>query len=527
MPSTLTAVQRAFIEGFTLGNKLDLRRREPTTIPVTSIQAIPAELTMRPGDRTIITFILSPTNPSVPRVDCTSSDASVAAVNRLDDLTWEVIAIESGTIQIRVVAVDGYGATTTVNVNVLGKTVFDTLTFNTALINLYWTQGEILAVFNYTPIDADGKNIKIELNSPLSGNDTPWIVEDTCFDNIKKIKAEYESLLFNDYVSSGNNLGYNVRATDGSGLVLLNRNFNIGNGIQQVLYGTTLADSLSATVALTLGCENWAFAQASRHYQSYSLNAVSYEITEGQNLIEIDSQYVVKAKGVGTAKVVFNIANKKTMTFTYNITDSEPTGSRTIDFIDERGQVQGNTYNAWYTLVGKRYRPVSTTSQGIIITKIETNDQEGLKVDGQWVTPLKNGTYSVKVTYKRFENDTEQSVNVTMYCHNITAISCGTCSSDYLKEGVAVWVGISGNVYYVNGLNINRVDIIAPANEVIQDGYIYPGGTLATVTFNRDGESGRAASRPIIYHFKKLVNRDVKIRIQHHDFPDLYDEVVI
>lgn len=528
---------KGLILGLGLGQKLPTMRKSPTEIPVTAIQATPSELTIRPGDKGFITFTLTPSNATVQKVDCRSSDIEVLAVNQFEDtgLVWEYTALNSGTVQIIVEAADGYGATTTVNVNVLGAIVFENCKMSKRQdteADLFKQEGYL--IFEYTPLEARGDNIRVNIHSPISGNDSPYTVEKTPFDNIKKIKTNFESSNVNDYLSTTSRQVLDWDTTDGTTFKGTNIQLNIGDNIRNTLFGYD--DSLNLdniTINMRTG---WSSAKLSL-YRSQSIHnkQPSIEFIEGEQYIEVDSQLVIKAKAEGISKFTVTRVDGKIWTVTVNITDDYiRTSIPALDIVDEYGQQQYNSIDGWYTLANRKYRIVPEDEQ--LIESIEPLDSSALEVESDWITPKKPGRLGVKVTRSYYTSSGEQRNTRTEYITVFSQIiACGTVSSDYLKEGIAVWCKTyygSGNVEQFNGINQNKVDIIVNANEasILETNMnIDDPGTTTTLTFNTDGLNGISAGRVSchIYHFKKLITGQVTIRFQHHDFPDIYDEVTI
>ena len=529
----LSDYEQGFCEGLALGQKLPTMKKQPTSIPVTTIIASPESLRLRPGDIVYIYFTVQPYNATIQAVDCTSSNIEVVAVNRIDDLTFQVRAIESGSAEIKVVATDGYGATQTVNVAVLSDVIMETLKLNSQHNNFGdLLTSESLLVFEYTPIEAPGKNLKITLDPTLSGNQTPLKIEDTPFDNIKKIYNNFESLDLNDYKTKSAGIGWKAEATDGSGLQILNQTMNTGL-LETSISGAQIATTLNQSIEVMQGYKIGLFS-GYRPIQNLALpnGQVSIEIEEGDNLISIDNQYIVEGLSVGTAKVKVIINSYMTYNITINVIDvSTKTTSPRVLLVDELGQQQYSRTNGWYNLVSNKYRAIIEGGTGGKILSITPEDASRQEINGEWIIPKATGiiTLLIEIEWNR-AGEVGTEIKRTILEVYSGKIECGTATSNYLKKGIGVWVGLSDSINNYNVRNQNVVDIIVNGNEVRQIGYIKTQTqSINTITLNRDGASGGSSVNKFItvYVFEKLVSEPVTIRFQHHDFPDIFDEVTI
>lgn len=528
-----TEWEEGFCMGLALGQKLPTMRRQPTSIPVERIQASPESLRMRPGDIVYIYFDVYPSNATIQAVDCTTSDIEVVAINRLDDLTFQVIAIEAGSASIQVRATDGYGATQTVNVAVLDDVMMENLSLQTFYNNFGdMLTAESLLVFNYTPIEAPGKNLRVTLEPSLSGNQTPLKVEDTPFDNIKKITNTFDSFNLDDYKSKASGMGWKAEATDGSGLQILNRVISTGD-LEKCIYGDARTKEISMNMELVVGYKKHLF-------DSYALvqnlavgnNMISIEVEEGDNLISIDQQLIVDGLSVGVSKVKVIIGNYRTYNITITLKAEPSTNlSPTMVLVDEQGQQADAAYSGYYTLTGTTYRVIPYKGTGGKILSITPEDASKIEVNGEWVTPKAAGSIALRVEYEyKTTSGTQTGNSRIVFSVYSSGVICGTATSDYLKSGVAVWVGTKGNPSKYNVRNHNVVDIIYNGNEARQTGFIKVNTSqIATITFNKDGASGASPTNmyATVYVFEKLTSGPVKIRFQQHDFPDIFDEVEI
>lgn len=531
----MTDWQRGFVQGLSMGQKLPVMARQPTDVYIQNITSTPTELNLRPGDTGFLVFSIYPRNATIPKVECRSNDIQVIGVNRYlnEGLIFQYRAINPGSTTISVDAVDGGGATYTVNVNVFSAVSFNSLTLQTQQqteADLFIQEGYV--VFNYTPLDADGNNIRIKMHEPYSGADSPYIVENTPFDNIKRIKANLQSMNREDYLSTTAQQRFDWEATDGSGFTGSNVNIGISAAINQTLFGRSTGDSLTQNVSIRTGCECGIISNT--RYQSLFGQRPSIEFIEGQDVISIDSQYVIKGLRAGTAKFTLTVGPKVT-TYTVTVSDSytgTTSGTNNFTVIDEYGQQQDNNVSGWYTLASNRYKIVPTAGY-IRIDNIEVTDTSKADVDSNWwITPKAAGAMQFRVTGVRNPGSSEVAftTTITVYVY-ASIVSCGTVTSNYLKEGVAVWAGCRTNTLYFNGINHNKIDAVFDPGQLslIDSPLILNSAALATLTFNRDGKNGSQVTnhRPQIYVFRKLIAGTVTIKFQHHDFPDIYDEVEI
>lgn len=526
----MTEWEEGFTEGLALGQKLPIMPKQPTNIPVETIQATPSTLTLRPGDTGFIVFNITPANATIPRVVCRPSDPTVIAVNQFQSqwLVWQYQALTSGTAQIIVEAADGYGATTTINVNILGAIVFETCSKKSqyhAMFNMFIN--ETLLVYEFTPLEADGKNIRIKMHDPLSGADSPYTVENTMFDNIKKIKARLESSNKQDYLSTSLNIQYDWDTTDGTDFKQTNQQLGQGDLID-TLYGDSRSDKLNLSVKLRPGQSSGILIRG----QSLFGKQPSIEWQEGENFISIDNLYIIKALSDGVSKFIMKWADTKEWVVTVTVDSTYiARGIPGLKIVDEFGQNVYNNISGWYTEADNRYKVVPSGVQ--TIESIELDDSSKAEITSDcWIIPKAAGSITINVKRKFFNySDTEEEdkeiIRLDVYS---SRIRCGTVSSDYLKEGIGVWCSASYNVQYFNGLNQNKVDIIFNSNELslLEDGIAIDGTSIDTVTFNKDGATKDGPTgRVRIYHFKKQVSGDVTIRFQNHYFPDIYDEVIV
>lgn len=530
-----------FLYGMIVASGLVKREDKTIDVPITSIQLAYEKTDLRPDENMIITATVFPADATFKDVEWSSSDIDVLAVNKISENTCIIKALQSGSVTVTCKAtypdINGVYATAAVNINVLGNIIFETLSISQLKTGMNdYHIGESALVLEYTPLEASGENISVEINETLGEEETPYSVENTMFDNIKVIKNSFNSLDYNNYISQSNNsyLYYSVRATDGSGLSLLNNSITfLRNGIKESLYGSSQSDVMSKSYNLQVGYSKRLLDNIDLFQCLATPDNVNIEVTSGNECISIDSQYIVTGVSAGTATVKATIANAKEYNITVNVSDSltDTTSNPGILFVDEYGQSLASNYIGCYTRVNVKFRPVAS-AKGIKIVSIQLSDSSKGTIENGWVIPTGAGTVEVKVTYKYLNGNTETQYTrtINLYAYS-SQISCGTVSSDYLKEGIAVWCTATNSTRYYNELNSQKVDIIFNANEAqLLSQVIFDGSNVNTLTFNRDGVSKRAVNGSgtvRVYQFKKLTTGDVTVRFQSNSHPEVYDEVII
>lgn len=536
-----------FLYGYLIGQKPLGRERAPVDIPVTIINIGYNSDTLTVGESMILLASVYPNDASYQELEWSSSDVSVMTVNKTTALSAEVRAISTGDVIITCKATDGYGATGTVIMHVQAGMIFETLSVNRILDDGIFNIriASALIELQYTPVAMDGSLLEIELAAPLTGNPTPYIVQNTMFDNIKMITNTFIGKIVEDYLnyqSSGGGsrrLRFSVRATDGSGLSLLNEDVgSIGSEFYMSLYGQKSNTSGGTnTRSLKIGYQtNLAGLFNNIHgYQSMYYKDTVVEI-EDDTVITMTEDWIITGVKEGDTTIKITFVDGRTTTCKLHIVpEALTTLSPDIVIIDSTGQRVKMDYEGALNLVNDNtYKGVasinaSNQNGGLVKAVLSGNsDVAVINSDGTFTVVGPGGTdIGFDRTYisSGGEVTTRNYVSIRVYANEITV---GTCTSEYIKRGLVVYAFTSSPVWYSNKYCKNKINVSFNSNqaELLDVITAIRPSPLNTVTYNPALTSGGVGTINY-YQFEKYTTDDVVITFMVEGFPDTATQITI
>lgn len=533
-----------FLYGYLIGQKPLGRERAPVDIPVTIVNIGYNSDTLTVGESMILTASVYPSDASYQEVEWSSSDINVLAVNKTTALSAEVRAISTGDVTITCKATDGYGATGTVIIHVQAGMTFETLSVNQTLSSRLTDirVATALIELNYTPVAMNGNLLNIEMAAPLSGNPTPFIIENTMFDNVKLIKNTFIGRTQEDYLNYSTGsltyLRYSVRAQDGSGLLVSDVNIPsvAGTQLYESLYGQPgNISQFTGERWLKVGyqCRLTGLFNNFTGYQSIYLKDMTVEIDD-DTLIEVSNDWIITGVKAGDTTVKVTLVDGRTGVCTLHIVSEATRASAPgIEIIDSTGQrVRMSYYGALNLVSGETYKGVgamSTNTNGSVVKAIASGDVDVAVINSDGTFTV-IGDGSTRITFERTYNassgEVTNTTNETIQVY-ASGVNVGTCTSDYIKSGVVVYAYTHPNVYYSDGYCKNRISVSFNSNQARLVSIVKSPkpNELNTVTYTP--EFNAYSGTVNYYQFEKYTTGDVVLTFMVEGFPDTATQITI
>ena len=528
-----------FLYGWLMGVKQLEREKAPVEKPVQFINIGYDKDKMKVGEKQILTATLYPPDATYQAVEWQSSDIDVLAVNKLTDTSAEISALKTGDAQIVCRATDTFGAKAVVTFHVQGNLVFTSFTFDKMTRSILNPRvAASMICVDYEPKTMKGTDWGIVLHNSVSGEDSPYIVEDSIFDNCKLIKPDYVSNNFDDYIShkvtgaAGDKMLYDIKTRDGSGIQILDKSMTdvSKSEFTRALYGYT-GSPTNKNITMLTGYEFQIYDNNTTQFkQAIDLGDINVEIQQEDEIISV-SNFTITALKAGTAKILvtfpYNVDN-----FEVNVTvvDSSTSTSRpTLCLVDNSGAVVEGLYNGALRTAENNYRVAfycSDKSVGGKVISVKSRDTNGLLVNSDMtLTVLKPGSWVYDVTYEyggtHAHYTTSQRIQIlgdSLTIHKV--------ESPYLRDGICLCV-VTGGVYYADDYNMQSVVSVFNSNQVELEKKFKIASNLLITGCTYTPSLSTHAGTAIYYKFKKLTAGNATVSFQIEGFTETKKSITI
>lgn len=559
-----------FLYGLLLGSKQIERLPAPIAIPVKIINIGYNSDTLEVGETAILTASIFPIDATYQEVEWSSSDINIIAINKITPTAAEIKAIESGTCTITCRATDGSGVVGNVILNVKAGVMIETLSLAANRLGAWYIQyGNNVVEFNYTPVEADGKKIKIKMFETNAGEYDPYVVEDTMFDNIKLIKNTWPDktqfplgFISNGAQNRGGRIFFDVNTVDGSNLQILNTALDtnyVSAALTVGLYGKAFGDTSSvnfnntATYRVQLGADYPAIQFFNGISQCIRAKDIKLASIDDPECLDFKDGWCTFLKE-GSFKVVFEINRGEGVSpYTANITleikntlDSGASSGRiNLTMIDTLGcaaAYQGAKYtthgNNKFKIGPGGYDNRANYLNGCKVVLNSVSNPNVAKINTEDNTFEFVGPGSVNINYTMYYGENLSLSYTANYSYTFALgassgqkahLQISKVNSDYIKDGfvLAVYSLNTAAANSWNGYNINKLFPIYNANKVkLLSTFDYSGTALSTVTYDPALPSSHG---PMIsyFNFKKLVDEDVTIGFNINNWDATYTEITL